>query len=97
MKTYRRKRLCPKCRVMPGMTTYYPGHHYSETCPLTKDISNRIAFSSQLWGGYGYWDADTKARKEKVQADLFAERDAVPEHFDRECPNCKYVWVEAVV
>ena len=104
---YDRTKPCPKCRFLPGTTTYHKGHHGpDENCDaaaLVRERRREVTFLPDP--DVGNWLAEEKTDPESI-AQRAAKREAierlweairaVPEHFERECPNCKYVWAEAV-
>lgn len=93
LKTYDRKRPCPKCRFIRATTEYHDGYHGG--CPI--EGSSNIEVYWAMRGGLGW--AVSQETKDKIAAIDRQQTDAqkaIPEHFDRECPNCKHRWAEAV-
>jgi hypothetical protein len=98
VKPYVRMRRCPKCAFYPATTVYRVGPcnttTYSLGCHHPAAAAWWSAYHDLPQGRFGISELDYD--DERLVA-LRALRDAVGEHFERECPNCKYQWAEAVV
>lgn len=81
--------VCSKCHFIAGTTQYRRGYHGNE-CPIP-ETPFRLDMD---FGGMGRaWPS----RERLLNGARWQRRaDAIPEHFDRECPNCKHKWAEAV-
>jgi hypothetical protein len=92
---YDHDRPCPKCRFMAGTTEFQTGYHGPECAfPEGAEIDAYWWMRGRLQ--WGRPDPETLAQEEKNDA-YKAKAAAIPEHFERLCPNCKHRWAEAVV
>ena len=77
---------CPKCRFTAGTTLFQRGYH--EHCPIPETPWRPFSLI-----GFGW----TPSRDQLLEQERYYKAcRAIPEHFDRECPNCKHRWAEAV-
>jgi hypothetical protein len=99
---------CPKCHFMAGTTVFFPGiHGLPCAIPEAASIAQQDAMMAgwcfrtvypdarDFVGGRQnpkYVEAISEANK-KMDADR-ERRAAIPEHFERACPNCKHRWAE---
>lgn len=107
MEPYDHDRSCPKCHFMAGTTDFHPGYHGVPCAIPGADIVNTLDILRSMWPGGTYPNAQnyrlgrddpaykTAAANAKDTMDDYKARvDAIPEHFDRACPNCKHLWAE---
>ena len=105
LEVYDHDRVCPKCRFMAGTTDFQPGYH-GTPCAIPDaaeiEMSWRMIQPFDLYPNASHFklgreDPDYKddvVRANKVLDDLSDRQKAIPEHFDRQCPNCKHLWAE---
>lgn len=72
---------CPKCRFIAGTTQFQAAWHPECSVP-----SAPPDFFGR-WPGFGI----------NPPQDWYDRKDAIPEHFERACPNCKHRWAEGVI
>lgn len=75
---------CPKCHYLPGTTEFTSGWH--ETCSI----------KGSPWNPMPLWATRTTAQSVLDATRFYRRQQAIPEHFERACPNCKHHWAEAV-
>lgn len=99
---YQHDRMCPKCHYMMGTTKYEKGQHAGPCGIPENDALNDEWHAWAITGAVPsiIEDREDRARianqrTERAQ-ELRERSQAIPEHFDRECPNCKYVWAEGI-
>ena len=81
---YDHDRLCPKCRFMAATTEYHDGYHH-DACAIPK--------AQSLQSVWTLITMPFSSPSDKMDG-WIADANAISEHFDRTCPNCKYTWAE---
>ena len=77
---------CPKCRFAAGTTRYHHGNHTG--CTVRGAPGDPFPFGR----GMGTFD-----RRHELNVSRMVRRAAaVPEHIERQCPNCAYQWAEGI-
>lgn len=86
---------CPKCRFIAGTTQYYKGYH-GTPCSFTDAALVEMYFSYGVLS-FGVRYSEEEKRERAVEgARMMEVRNAIPEHFERVCPNCKHQWAEGL-
>ncbi len=85
---YHHDNLCPKCRFMAGTTKYHAT--YGLNCAVPGSSSIAMYWSMPRW--------NTERTPKEIESDqrMTEVALAIPEHFDRECPNCQHLWAEGL-
>jgi len=112
LQPYVRMRPCPKCGFYPATTTYRAGYHGGFSLmgsPSVDGCHHPLAAAATHLSLKAYSEtlkANPFTKLTPTEAEDFEQRfdtpaakarNAVGQHHERECPNCKYQWAEAVV